>query len=466
MKYATAMATVAAATVAGLLTLTACGGGAGGGHGTGAAAPGGNGPQALKVKATVPQAFDNSKGWQDALPWVPEDATGRPFAVAPGAGIVALLKKKGGSYVLEARDEATGALRFSGRPWQPPEPQESAGGRAETPGVEAVERDGREYLAVWAHGLDGKDALSKGKEVVAVALYPAGTSGTSAAPARVVKVPVESFSSVARVRDAGAGLLVTTKGGDESVSVDPRTGRTKRYPHSLEVGEPTCGAIGCVSSEVKALTRRGPVLDGSAGGFGIPGVWNSSRAVPPGAKTDDYEKYKSRARLAVSGHLLASWTAKDDEGDGGDGGDGDDIWAVHNAETGKVEASVRCALDSLTDQGSGEDYPSALSLNGRYLTAGPLAFDLKKGKGYCFAEGDEQRQILLLSVGDDGQAYGMTQGDAAGTAGAAVAVPLSTGRPKVLPKGTQPPLLSLRTAGAFAPPADGPGVLFAFYRRR
>ncbi|MFI1363281.1 hypothetical protein [Streptomyces griseochromogenes] len=441
-----------------MVALTACGasgdGGGGGGKGVGpkATSPGGS-QQALKVNVPVPRAFDNTKGWQEALTWVPERGTGRPYAVAPGAGVVALLQKRGSSYVLEARDETTGVLRFGTKPWQPPKPREVVDRvTEETPGVEAVKQDGREYLAVWARGADSGDALNKPQEVVEVDIYPVDASGATAVPAHVVKVPVEKYSGVARARDGGAGLLVSTEDGDESISVDMRTGHVKHYPITTQLGEPTCGEIACVDSEVKALTSRGPVLANSVGGFGVPGVWNSSRVVPPGASTHDYAQYKSTAHFAVSGHLIASWSAADN---------GDHIWAVHNTESGKVEASTRCSATDLPEF----DTPSALSTNGRYLLAGPLAFDLTSGKGYCFAGSGTSRQIQLLSVDDDGQAYGIAQGDDT-AAGAPVAVSMSTGHPTPLPHGQQPPFLSLRAAGAFSPPADGPGVLFVFLRRR
>ncbi|MGW1163642.1 hypothetical protein ACWD5Q_28880 [Streptomyces sp. NPDC002513] len=435
--------------------MTACSASGDGGGGKGArpkaTSPGGS-QQALKVKVPVPRAFDNTKGWQEALPWVPEDATGRPYATAPGAGIVALLKKQGSSYILEARDEATGALRFGSKPWQPPKPQESTGQAIEeTPGVEAVRQDGREYLAVWAQGTDSGDALDKPQQVVEVDIYPVDTSGATAVPAHVVKVTVDRYSGVARARDGGAGLLISTDRGDESVSVDMRTGHLKHYPDTTKLGEPTCGAIGCVTSKVKALTQHGPVLANSVGGFGVPGLWNSSRVVPPGASTHDYAQYESTARFAVSGHLIASWSADS----------GDDIWAVHNAETGKVEASTRCSVTDLPEW----DTPKALSMNGRYLLAGPLAFDLTSGKGYCFAGSGTSRQIQMLSVDDDGQAYGIAQGDDT-AAGAPVSVPMSTGHPAPLPHGQQPPFLSLHGVGAFSPSADGPGVLLVFLRRR
>ncbi|MFI1768908.1 hypothetical protein ACH41H_43700 [Streptomyces sp. NPDC020800] len=439
-----------------MLALTACGasGGGGGGKGVGpkATSPG-EGQQALKVNVPVPRAFDSTKGWQEALPWVPEDATSRPYAAAPGAGVVALLKKQGRSYILEARDEATGALRFGSKPWQPPKPQEITGKAIEeTPGVEAVRQDGREYLAVWAQGTDSGDALNKPQQVVEVDIYPVDTSGATAAPAHVVKVPIGEYSGVARARDGGVGLLISAENGDESVSVDMRTGQLKHYPSTTKLGEPTCGAIGCVTSEVKALTSHGPVLANSVGGFGVPGVWNSSRVVPPGAETHDYAQYKSTAHFAVSGHLIASWSAADN---------GNDIWAVHNAETGRVEASTKCSATDLSEW----DTPSALSMNGRYLLAGPLAFDLTSGKGYCFASSGTSRQIQMLSVDDDGQAYGIAQGEDT-AAGASVSVPMSTGHPAPLPHGQQPPFLSLHAVGAFSPSADGSGVLFVFLLRR
>ncbi|MQY16157.1 hypothetical protein SRB5_63500 [Streptomyces sp. RB5] len=440
--------------VAGLLLLAGCGGGTdsgdepGGGKSTGGAKPGAG--QELKVKLRVPDAFDGTRGWQDSLTWLPDDATSRPFAAAPGSGLFALVKKRGDAYVLEVRDVATGALRFAGKPWRAPEPLEPYGSRAaETAGVEAVEQDGKEYFALWAHGLAGKDALSKGKEVVALALYPADTTGTSAAPAHTAAVPTEKYSGNARVRDGGAGLLVTSDDADGGTSVDAATGRTEAYPGTLKLPE-TCEAIACVGADVRTLTGKGPVIAMETGGFGVPGVWNNSRFVPPGAAHGDYEEFHARAVTAVPGHVIASWAGEDDG----------KMWAVHNADTGAVEATVTC------EEGPTDDGPSALSPDGRYLAAGPLAYDLRSGKGYCFAGSAEDRAITLVSVGDDGLAYGMAEGDEPDTAGATVAVPLDTGTPKALPEGVELPVLSLPETGVFTPFVDGPGILLSFNQRR
>ncbi|MEV6104078.1 hypothetical protein AB0M28_05080 [Streptomyces sp. NPDC051940] len=451
-----ARAWTAALTLGALLALTGCGGDSDGGGTAGEAAKeprttASAGP-ALTVRVPVPEGFDRDRGWQDAVTWLPDDATSRPFAAAAHGEVLALLKKQGDAYVLQARDVAGGALLFSGAPWRPPKPLDLYSGGAETPGVETVVRGGKEYFALWAHGVRGEDGLSKGKEVVAVALYPADTTGESAAPAREADVPVDSGSSEARVRDGGDGLLVTTAKGD-SASLDVATGAVTAYPTTLELAD-TCEQIGCVDSTVRALAPEGPVIAQSTGGFGIPGGWESSRFAPPGADTEGFEKYKARAQTSVSGHLVASWTAEL----GADEVSPGTVWSVHAAATGEVEASVRC------EEGPTDDSPAALSPDGRYLTAGPLAFDLEKGTGHCFAESDDQRGVTLLSVGDDGTAYGLVETDD-GTAGATVAVPLGTGRAEPLADGVQPPVLSLGEAGVFSPPADGPGVLFTVLRR-
>ncbi|MFI9019163.1 hypothetical protein ACIGZI_34570 [Streptomyces griseus] len=417
------------------------------------------------MKLPVPPGFDHARGWQDSLTWVPDGATSRPFAAAPRSGAVALLKKKGDAYVVEVRDEETGALRFAGEPWRAPQPLELYGEEASTPGVEIVVQDGVEHLVLWAHGREGEDGLSKGEEVVALAVYALDARGTSAAPARVVSVTYDGGRSAARVRDGGAGALITSERGDESVSVDARSGKVRRYPSTLELAG-TCERVGCGGgSKVRAVTEKGPVVAHSSGGFGVPDVWNNSRFVPPGADAEGVEKDRARAVTAQPGHVVASWTA-------GDGGDG--VWAVHAAESGEVEAEARC------EEGPSDDSPSSLSPDGRYLTAGPLAFDLKEGKGFCFAETAQRRGVTLLSVGDDGVAYGLAKADpsvggdaspaespdaGAFTAGRAVTIPLSTGKAKALPEGVHPPVLSLGKAGVFTPPADGPGLLFAFYRR-
>ena len=76
--------------------------------------------------------------------------------------------------VAEARARARRCRDPAGRsrrrkPWHPPKPQEITGqDDTETPGVEAVTQDGREYLAVWAQGMDNGSALSKPRQVVEV----------------------------------------------------------------------------------------------------------------------------------------------------------------------------------------------------------------------------------------------------------------------------------------------------------
>ncbi|WP_344630901.1 hypothetical protein [Streptomyces glaucosporus] len=100
------------------------------------------------------------------------------------------------------------------------------------------------------------------------------------------------------------------------------------------------------------------------------------------------------------------------------------VVAVHDLKTGKLEVSTPCRVD--------EPEAPVLSPDSRYAVAGPLDFDLERKKAYCFAETEERKGIRLLSVGDDGTAYGLTGGDRT-TDLAYVTVPLDTGETEALP---------------------------------
>lgn len=427
--------------------------------GADSAEPGEGSAQELKIEMSTPKAFDNTKGWQASLTWLPEKAEATPIDVAPGAGVVVMLQKEDDRYVLEARDESTGDLRWSGQPWEAPEPTNVDALSGGVPRVRVVEDNGREHVVLWAPGSRQKDDLSKPKRVVSLVIYPAYGSGRSVEPSHSLDIPTKGAVLDEKVYDGGAGLLVSWSGGESSgsgVSVDLESGDTERYGYDLEL--PSCAkAKNCDSNKVVALSSRGPVVSPYKGGFGVPNAWSSDQVVPPGAKVDGRDKYRNgRVNAVASDYLVTSWIQPDDA---------DHIIAVHDVETGELRASVKCSKSSIS---SDDDEPRVtLSPNDRYLVAGNMAFDLEDGVGRCFAENDEQRAITLASVGDDGIAYGIVDQDdpRRGESATAVAVPVATGKPKVLPERTDVPVFSLSKSGGFVPFADGQGLLYVSCRR-
>ncbi|MFP8963778.1 hypothetical protein ACLIYP_24985 [Streptomyces nanhaiensis] len=444
--------------------LAACGGSGDEGGAGGAESAGGLGkPPAgagkpLKTPVRAPEGFDTSKGWQETLTWLPEGALTAPVDAAPEAGVVAFLQRDGEAYTVEARDAVTGALRWKGEPWEPPAAEDGGGLSARAPQVPhllVVRGKGREYVVVWAHGLRGEDALSKGERVVSLALYPADSSGKEAAPARTVTVPADTRSGDVEVRDGGGGLLVRWKDlGWNAAVVDVSTGRFETYPADQKLPV-YCQKVGCGNGEVGALSPNGPVVALSTLGFGVPGGWQASDAVPPGVDTEEYERYRDgRMWTTVGDHVLSSWNAEDDPL-------GRPVWAVHDLSTGKLEMSALCHT---TERSAAAPPRTALSPNGRYAVTGALALDFERGEAHCFGETDERKGVRLLSVGDDGTAYGHTGGGGA-TESAPVAVSLATGEAEALPRDTEIPFLSLPEAGGFSPAADGGGLLFVFHPR-
>ncbi len=80
-----------------------------------------------------------------------------------------------------------------------------------------------------------------------------------------------------------------------------------------------------------------------------------------------------------------------------------ELWAVHDAATGEVLASVECHRPAIQPG----RYPQAvLSPSGAYLVAGNLAFDLEAKQGRCFEDEDGAAHLSLATVTDDGIAYG------------------------------------------------------------
>ncbi|WBB58708.1 hypothetical protein O7599_24180 [Streptomyces sp. WMMC500] len=463
---------VGAVAVLGLIA--GCGGDSGGDGGSGdpgkagaeAGAEADGGAAAGPVGTSpVPQAYDGAEGWSQPLEWLAgSTATATPVTVAPRADTVAYLlgtsDASGGSggYTVEARDARSGDLRWSSGKWTPPPPAEdpSADGAPTVPSVATVVQDGREYVVVWAHGMEGKDELHDGKEVVRLAVFPADGSGDATAPARQVSVPVDAPTGV-QVRDGGDGALVTWEpvGSDTyGVSVDLTTGESTAFGYE-DLEMPQCGPGSCIDGKVVGAGGDGPVVSMASGGFGVPGGWFNEDFAPEGVWKDPYgDEINGRVTAASPTHVAAAWRV-------GEGGfDADYIWSVHDARTGELRAEVDCDAEDVAEQGSvwergsGRTPEMSVSPGGRYAAAGPAAFDLKTGEGVCLAGDGDRKDMHLLSVTDDGTGYGFVTEETEGPQ-TAVQVDLATGDPEALPDGTDLPYRPLRDTALFLPLIGG-----------
>jgi hypothetical protein len=190
-------------------------------------------------------------------------------------------------------------------------------------------------------------------------------------------------------------------------------------------------------------------MDG--GGFGVPDGWFSDAVRPGGvpAKEGLFEQWNGTVYGVGDGLVLAGWTMPGKDGHS----EGDPMWSVHDIATGALRASMTCDLDLPTRMFAEREHPVVTSADGRYLAAGPVAFDLKEKRGVCLASDGDRKTIALASVRDDGTAYGVVESDA-GADGAPVIAQVdlttSAGRAEVLDAGVEAPLYAdLKGQGLF-----------------
>ncbi|MEV6381854.1 hypothetical protein AB0M31_20845 [Streptomyces sp. NPDC051773] len=405
------------------------------------------------VKLSVPSAFDAAKGWDEKLAWVPGSVTTLPVTTVPGTQTVAVMQVASDGYTVTARSGSSGKVAWRSAPWNPPIPVEGAQGdsttgeAAEIPDVMGFEQDGKRYVVAYAHGMRDKDALHEGVEVVRLALYPADASGSAAKPVREIDVPVSADPGEIRVQAAGGRLLVAW-GEDgafpsSSAAVDAATGKTTIYRDANQLLPQCEQAISCNSSRVMAATPDGPLVGMGGGGFGIPGRWFSDSIRPKQvtATTGILDSWNGTVYGAARGHVLAGWNTG-----GKYGRDDNAVWSVHDLATGSLAAQVVCDYDIPDETSSSRDFPVITSPDGRYLAAGPLAFDLKARRGICLQGDGNRKTIVLASIRDDGTAYGAVRDDSIDSDTDPVPAQLNlrtvTGDPKVLSVDTELPYLT------------------------
>ncbi|MFI6689546.1 hypothetical protein [Streptomyces sp. NPDC050485] len=395
------------------------------------------------AKIALPSHYDSSRGWDAVLPWLPPKVHSIPVTTVKSGG-VGLLQAASGGYSVRLHDAATGEVRWSSKAWTPPTEVQGAEGDgdsvAEIPDVTTTSAGGREYVVAWAHGMRGKDELHNGREVVDLAVYPADSQGQAVAPVREISVPVSARPGQMHVTGADGSLLVSWGGdglyGTSAAGVDVSSGKVTSFGDA-DALLPQCAAtMGCSGSTAVSATSKGPVVAMGSGGFGVPGGWLSSSVQPDGvpAKSGFLGALNGRVYGASGSDLLASWRTVTS-------GEGPVVWAVHDVENGRIKAQMVCAAKESSGS-SGNAYAAVSSPNGRYLAAGPVAFDLETKKGVCLQGDGNRKTVNVASVSDAGVAYGAVEAaDGTGQSGPVVAeVVLSTGSSSVLKAGTEVPI--------------------------
>jgi hypothetical protein len=450
-----------AVTLAGVL-LAGCSSDGDGGSDTGRDDKGSGTKAPSLAKLTVPSAYDGGKGWDQELDWVPE-STESEMPVTTDGETVAYITRSGDGYAVQARDSATGEIRWTGAPYQVPAvitDQPSYGydeSNLEIPQVTVIRQGSRTYVAAWAHGRQEGDALTESKEVVQVDLYAMDASGTSVAPLHRVAVPVTARGGTLKVYDGGngAGLAVTWEEYSDTLgaSIDATTGKLTEYDSS-EVQIPKCHSV-CTGSEVVAVTPDGPVAVHELGGFGLVNGWSSQDVAPRNADSgkETYSGGHVSGDIAgvSDGMFLAHWKGADDLDA--------TIWSAHDLDTGRLLASTTCGAD-----GTDDVTDAVASPNGRYLALDSVVLDVKSGTGLCLAGDGTRRAIHIRALEDDGTAYGET--DADNGARSPIQLKVSTDSPKVLAEGTQIPAAVLKDRALFTEQENGAGLRISVRQKR
>ncbi|MFI8521073.1 hypothetical protein ACIGEZ_25125 [Streptomyces sp. NPDC085481] len=402
------------------------------------------GDKALATVA-VPPAYDATKGWDETLPWVPGDVDEPPVAVLPGGDAVAMLNVDAGGFLVQSRAADSGKVRWASAAWRPPMPMDGAKQEGEIPDVLGLEQDGRRFVVVSAHGMAGKDELHDGTEVVRLAVYAAEGDGTGRKPLREIDVPVSTDPGDWRVSADGGRLLVGFgEDGDyplRSAAVDVVTGKVTPYDDAAGLLRQCDGRpLECGWDRVVAAGAKGPLV-GLGHGFGVPGVWFSDGVRPEGvaAKTPFGfgDSWNGDVYGVAGGRFLAQWHRT-----GKDGSSEPTAWSVHEVGSGALLARMDCAYDdfpTVTSQGDSRNHPVVTSPSGRFLAAGPVAFDLQRKQGVCLQGDGNRKTITVGAIADDGTAYGKVGDDASGALVVRLDLTTATGEAKVLGAGVEIP---------------------------
>ncbi|WP_066953207.1 hypothetical protein [Streptomyces lushanensis] len=367
---------------------------------------------------TVPPAYDTTRGWEidDASP---------DYAVAEATSRIAYLERVGDTrFRIRTLDPATGRHGWDGAPWRPLFAPDRF------PRLLSVAKDDVEYFVTWSYGKLEPEAMRPSDSIVSLDVYNAADGSR-----KRVEVP---WADAPTVSAAGPGILISD-GKAVSAVVDPANGDVVQVPPGslgYPKGCPNCRKL----TEVRAVTDRGLLVSG-AKEFWVRGGWFSRKVAPKG--TDPASGVPASV---ARDHILAKWRKKKGAKDAGT----HDVWAVHDAATGKAVAQVRCRRPAIAPV---EDPQLISSPDGRFLIAGRLAFDLEEKTAYCFEEPDGTQPLTLTTVSDDGTAYGASSArdttDALAGGGTPVVVDLTTAAPEDLAPNVRLPGGETAGAGLF-----------------
>ncbi|MFJ4837003.1 hypothetical protein [Streptomyces sp. NPDC088746] len=399
-----------------LLTATCRGGGAGTGGDDGPEKPvkRSAGPA---TRLDVPAEYTTGRGWEVV-------GAGPDYAVSHTTGRLAyLVEAPGHRYRLRTLDTETGRAGWSGEAWRPPD-------ALNFPKLLTVAKDDRQFFVAWSYGKTGDGPAPEGS-LVSLDVYDV-VDGEH----RRVEVP---WAGAPTVTATGPGVLISD-GRANSAVVDPVSGEVSEIAASA-VGYPK-GCTACKRlTEVRGQTAKGLLLSGVRE-FWVRGGWFSRRTAPKGA-----DPATGVPTSVAPGLILARWQLAEGAKRAGT----HQLWAVHDAVSGKPVASAECHAPAM-EPGR---YPQAVvSPSGGYLVAGNLAFDLEEKKGFCFEEEDGSARLTFASVTDGGSAYGATtardadealEGDGTGP----VTMSFTTWSVKTLPPNTRLPEMETSGVGVF-----------------
>lgn len=354
-----------------LLLLATCGGGGTGGGDDGE-------PEKPVTKSTgpatrlnVPPEYTTDRGWEVV-------GVGPDYALSHTTGRLAyLVRAPGQRYRLRTLDTETGRAGWSGEAWRPPDP-------AAFPKLLTVAKDDRQFFVTWSYGKTG-DGPAPAGTFVSLDVYDV-VDGER----RRVEVP---WSGAPAVTATGPDILISDARANSAV-VDPVSGAVSEIAASAVAYPAGCTACEQLT-EVRGQTAKGLLLSG-AREFWVRGGWFSRRNAPKGANPAT-----GVPTSVAPGLILAKWQLAK----GAKRAATHQMWAVHDAVSGKPVATVECHTPAI-EPGR---YPrAAVSPSDTYLVAGNLAFDLKAKKGFCYEDGSGAAALTLASVTDGGSAYGAT----------------------------------------------------------
>ncbi|MFI1286452.1 hypothetical protein ACH4U5_37810 [Streptomyces sp. NPDC020858] len=391
-------------------------------------------PSTKLAQLVLPEAYDTKRGWDAKLDWVSKHATTLPIAVVPSGG-VGLLDKSPDGYSVQLRDAATGKIRWSARPWTPP-PADTDADEEHPPAIPelfAVEQDGQQYLVASARGVKGKDELHHGEAVVQLAVYAADSQGNAVAPLREISLP---DAGVSHYMGDGHRLLVTNGSyqngphGTDAAIVDLVTGKVTERENAFIDMRVCPPGRSCNGAVYVGISEDGLVLaNNNGGGFTVLDKWTSPDVTPEGfdrQEKDGNTDYNGRAYSVVDTHILTMWR-----------GSQGPTWMLQDTATGRVDMKAQCVSYAEESLWTWEDH-IVVSPNGRYVIAGPVAFDREQKKGFCLDWDRDRKGVSLTSVIDNGMAYGIIEES---DPQVLVQVPLDTAEPKVLSPNTVLPLM-------------------------